>query len=189
MQNNNSKINTVLLLVLIILVVFGIILIAVKTDRPKDDAFIPLTSNEEVVGTHEVPTGPFLTEEAYIPPAPIQNSTSSNQAGSYTFAPLTTTYITAQNWPPKVSMLSEPYNCPGIPGPRTINGKMYCVDMKAQRASGSIFTDFTYSTDTTQITFTLRFSQCTNYDGAQKNACEIERAKFNPDQIIINAHI
>lgn len=82
MQNNNSKLNTVLLIVLIILVVFGIILITVKNDRPKDDDFVPITSNEEVIGTHEVPTGPFLTEDQYVPPAPQPTQAAS---ATYTY--------------------------------------------------------------------------------------------------------
>jgi hypothetical protein len=125
----------------------------------------------------------------------VNNPTPTPGAIQYHFNPLTTTYITGQNWPPAVTMVSGAYSCTlgsnqnGDTTEKVVGAHTYCVTIRSEGAAGSTFTDYTYRTGATQVTFTLRFVQCGNYDGAQKTACEAERASFSADQLILNAQI
>ncbi len=119
-----------------------------------------------------------------------------------TFKPLTTTYITNQDWPPVVTTIPGEFSCnssgseikpEGKTNERTINGKRYCVTLRSEGAAGSTYTTYTYITpliDTpsnnklVQTVFTLRSVQCDNYDDLQKTACKNEQMSFSPDSIV-----
>lgn len=111
----------------------------------------------------------------------------------YSFDPLTTSYVTGQPWPPVVTVVSGPYSCPvgenqnDIVTERLIGTRTYCVSTHSEGAAGSTYTDYTYRTGSTQITFRLRFPNCGNYDVAESNACSAERASFSADQLVLNA--
>ncbi len=56
-------------------------------------------------------------------------------------------------------------------------------------AAGSIYTQYSYVTATDNnkllnLSFTLRFVQCANYEDPQKTACEKGRGTFDIDSII-----
>ncbi len=165
MQHNNSKLNTILLIILIILVGIGILLV-VNKKTPQENS--------------------------------LQVSEQKNtDTSSIIFAPLKTQYIGGQSsggqWPPLVTTVSANASCIVVNPEfekavyRTINGKQYCVQTRTEGAMGSSYVNYTYATGTTQIAFTLRFTNCGNYDEPQKTACETERANFNPDQIILDS--
>ena len=111
----------------------------------------------------------------------------------YSFDPLTTSYVSGQPWPPVVTAVSDPYSCPvgenqnDIVTERLIGTRTYCVSTHSEGAAGSTYTDYTYRTGSTQITFRLRFPNCGNYDVAESNACSAERASFSADQLVLNA--
>lgn len=109
----------------------------------------------------------------------------------------TTSYTSLVNWPPKVSVSDMAYNCPvtdatsSLPDrttERKVDNRTYCVTATSEGAAGSVFTDYTYSTlkdgKLINISFTLRYPQCYNYDDPQKSACEGERETFDLDSVI-----
>ena|ERR1035437_6131967 len=108
--------------------------------------------------------------------------------------PLSTKYITAQGWPPKVEVISGPFSCDESGSEiakttkKVIAGKTYCVTVQSEGAAGSIYNTYTYVTvvgaQVTKTTFILRFVQCDNYEDPQKTECKNERAAFDPDIFI-----
>jgi hypothetical protein len=110
---------------------------------------------------------------------------------------LTTQFITAQAWPPTVTLASGTFSCteggsqttlPGSFTKKTINGRIYCVKLESEGAAGSTYVTYDYTTEKTgklvTVEFTLRMVQCANYDDPQKTACEKERNAFNIDSVI-----
>ena len=128
---------------------------------------------------------------------------SDNEEGiSFEYpATLGTTYINTVDWPPLVSLNRGPFTCTeagtetsraGETKKQTINGRIYCVTKVTEGAAGSTYTQYAYAFVDDRIgeglvptlTFSLRFVQCANYDGAQKTACENERAAFDINSIL-----
>lgn len=110
---------------------------------------------------------------------------------------LTTTYIRAFDWPPKINVINEPFSCMeggsevvsrGATQKRTINNQVYCVTEIMGAAAGTAYTQYTYTfpkNDRVLIfTFTLKSVECGNYDDPQKTLCENERGAFNVDSIV-----
>lgn len=110
---------------------------------------------------------------------------------------LPTKYISTVDWPPKVEFLNEFFACnvsgtettpEGRREKRTVNGRQYCRTTVSEGAAGSVYNQYTYAfadnDNTLILSFTLRFVQCGNYDGAEKSACESERASFDVDIIV-----
>jgi len=118
---------------------------------------------------------------------------------------LSTTYIHAFDWPPKIAVLNQPFVCTeggseimtaGQTLKQVINGRNYCVTKESEGAAGSIYIQYAYATSadlnnlpqegnsTIILTFSTRMVQCGNYDDPQKTTCETERASFNIDPII-----
>jgi hypothetical protein len=180
MENSNSKLNTILLIIVIILLAVGVYFLVNKKSQPQDGDFLQNSEQENTVPV-------------------VINQQSAPSANTITFAPLTTTYIGGQSsggqWPPLVTTVPANSPCTATNpefekvAQRTINGKVYCVQTRTESASGSTYTTYTYTTGTTRVTFTLRFSNCGNYDDLQNNQCLAERANFNPDKIIIDANL
>ena len=110
---------------------------------------------------------------------------------------LSANFISAQTWPPKVSISGMAYNCPvtdassSLPDrttERRVDNRTYCVTATSEGAAGSVFTDYTYSRvkdgKLINISFALRYPQCDNYDDPQKSDCKGERETFDLDSII-----
>jgi len=110
---------------------------------------------------------------------------------------LGTSYINTVDWPPQVRSVNEPFTCTtaGIETDRAggtsqavIGGDIYCVTKESEGAAGSMYTQYAYSTlkdgRVTYLTFSLRFSQCGNYNDPEKTKCENERTAFTIDQIV-----
>ncbi len=94
--------------------------------------------------------------------------------------PFPGTYVSAQAWPPKVTLSSKAFSCAA---PLVIHGNTYCMTQSSEGAAGSTYTTYRYTThhDAGLITldFTLRFVQCGNYDEPKQSACKTEQAAFS----------
>ncbi len=96
---------------------------------------------------------------------------------------LPTTYISAQDWPPKVKIVNAPYSC--VEEEKTINSHKYCVTVESEGAAGSTYTSYAYSLPlddkTVTFNFTLKSVRCDNYNDPEKTECELERDGFDVD--------
>jgi len=110
---------------------------------------------------------------------------------------LTTEYTSIVNWPPRISISSDPWACPETApssslservSRRLIDNRVYCLKALSEGAAGSVFTDYTYITakenKLVALSFTLRAVQCYNYDDPKKTACERERETFDLDAVV-----
>ncbi len=118
-----------------------------------------------------------------------QTITDTQQGISYQYPdPLATTYITAQTWPPSVTLVSGTSTC--SVEPFVIDGLSYCVSAQTDGAAGSVYTAYDYSVampkidKTVEVEFALRSVQCANYDDPQKTACDTERTSLNVDNLV-----
>jgi hypothetical protein len=145
----------------------------------------------------------FLTKKPVTEPAgpaPVGTTTEQTSLMStttngvmFSYPELTTTYVSAAEWPPKVEQLDDFSCAPTDNGPtgkvekRTINGKVYCVTIESEGAAGSTYVTYGYTTDrgdaVLRATFTLRFPQCLNYDDPNQTSCKNEQASFNVDTL------
>ncbi len=113
--------------------------------------------------------------------------------------PLPTQFISAQEWPPKVSLVAEDFVCEtgeraDATGAlvnteeRTVGDRVYCIDMSSEGAAGSTYTTYTYRTEqgdfVAHVDFTLRYVQCMNYDEANQGMCTLEQETFDVDGLV-----
>ena len=106
-------------------------------------------------------------------------------------------YINEAEWPPQVQILNTPFVC--VPSGvevqsseqtelRLVDDRSYCVTRQSEGAAGSTYTSYIYAfskdNKTTNITFSLRFVQCQNYDEPKASECENERTAFDVDGIV-----
>ncbi len=111
---------------------------------------------------------------------------------------LSTKYIKVQNetWPPEVRTINEGFTCKDGTGigygthtttKKTFGSHEYCITTSSEGAAGSTYTNYTYRTPTSsgskEISFTLRFIECMNYDEPEQKACKAERIEFNVDSL------
>jgi hypothetical protein len=105
---------------------------------------------------------------------------------------LGTKYITPVDWPPSLNTSTEIYSCTeagediapaGKTSEITFAGHKYCVTKESEGAAGSIYINYAYvrGTDTGEqiLTFSLRETQCGNYDEPQMDECNTERENFD----------
>ena len=123
---------------------------------------------------------------------------NNQKAVTFKYPPdFSTKYISIVDWPPAVQILNQAFSCTeggseieraGKTEKKTINGHNYCVTMESEGAAGSIYTNYAYAFAAGQrtiiFTFSLRFSQCANYDDPKKTECEAERSVFTPDAVL-----
>ena len=110
-----------------------------------------------------------------------KTSTDTKQQLSFKYPdPFPATYVSAQTWPPKVTLSSKAFSCAA---PLTVHGNTYCMTQSSEGAAGSTYTTYRYTTahDAGLITidFTLRFVQCGNYDEPKQSACKTEQAALS----------
>lgn len=129
---------------------------------------------------------------------PLQATTTPEGMFSFDYPEkLPTTYISLVDWPPVLSMSSQPFTCvaagdeagrAGQTELRLVNGKEYCRTIVSEGAAGSIYKQYAYSMSTWDkvltMTFTTKEVQCGNYDEPKKSECEAERASFNVDIVV-----
>ncbi len=110
---------------------------------------------------------------------------------------LPTIYMGAQDWPPQVQIVEEPFTCleagsaidrAGRSETRIINSHTYCVTQLTEAAAGSTYNQYAYAKawnhKTVIFTFTTREPQCLNYDDSKKTECLKERESFSVDNFI-----
>jgi hypothetical protein len=109
--------------------------------------------------------------------------------------PLTTKFVTTQDWPPIVTMTSGEYVCvkgntkdnTGVVTEHSVGNKKYCVTTSSEGAAGSTYTTYEYVRKQgdflAHMTFTLRYVQCMNYDEPNQTACKTEQTGFDVDSL------
>ena len=124
--------------------------------------------------------------------------TQSSQGISFKYPKeLGTHYMSLQDWPPMVQVLSERFSCTeaGLTTDRAgetkkvvFGGHTYCVTTINEGAAGSTYTQYAYAfakgSKTIILTFTTRSPQCGNYEEPEKNACELEQSQFDLHKIV-----
>lgn len=198
---NTSKNTSLIIIIFAALIVLGIFFV---TKSPKKE-------EEQVVCTMEAklcPDGSYVGRSGpacMFAQCPAATSTSgwktfTDSAQGFTFQypeTLTTKYITTVDWPPKVSISGDPFACTtagketdraGQTTKEIINGRAYCVTKVVEGAAGSMYTQYAYATEIENkvlyFTFTLRATQCANYEPTERTACESERAAFDIDSLV-----
>jgi len=111
---------------------------------------------------------------------------------------LTTQYVFAQEWPPAVKIQSGIYSCTETPqeissmsditSERMVDDRTYCVNIKNEGAAGSVYSSYVYTTakngKLVNVSFTLQYPNCNNYDEVQRKACASEREAFDIDSAV-----
>ena len=107
---------------------------------------------------------------------------------------LTTKYIRAQTWPPKVTSSDNAFSCNPTPDQKglpevvaliTINGRSYCKHTFGEGTAGSIYARYIYLTEKNSklvsVDFTLQYPDCSNYEDPKKTECFKEGTALNSD--------
>ncbi|MFA5936582.1 MAG: hypothetical protein WC822_01750 [Candidatus Paceibacterota bacterium] len=106
-------------------------------------------------------------------------------------------YISETEWPPVIKIETGTYSCKTTPmevssmseitSQRLVDDKTYCVNVKHEGAAGSVYSSYVYTTPQKgkliKVSFMLRYSNCSNYDQTQNQACTNEREAFDVDGI------
>lgn len=140
--------------------------------------------------------GVYLSRSSKENSNPDLTENNTQDEGSYLDAD-SLKYISLLDWPPKLEVIDESFSCTeagvgteraGATQMRTINGRNYCVTEVVQGAAGSIYTQYAYAYEkngkTNILTFSLRFSQCANYEEPSRKECESERSSFSVDNLL-----
>ena len=111
---------------------------------------------------------------------------------------LMTKYISIVDWPPVVKIETGIYSCKTTPMEvssladityeRLVDDRTYCMDIKNEGATGSVYASYTYTTikndKLVSVSFILRYLNCNNYDEEQNKACTKEREAFDLDATV-----
>jgi hypothetical protein len=115
---------------------------------------------------------------------------------------LGTNYMEAFDWPPQAAFSTDPFSCleagaettqAGRTEKHTVGGKTYCVTTSSGGAAGSIYSQYAYAIEKNDLPaqakvaifiFTIRYPQCGNYEEAERQKCETERAAFDLDTVV-----
>jgi hypothetical protein len=110
--------------------------------------------------------------------------------------PLSTKFITTQDWPPTVQMTSGEYVCKkgntkdntGIVTEHSVGDRKYCVTTFSEGAAGSTYMTYEYMNKQgdflAHVKFTLRYVQCANYDEPDQATCKVEQTGFSVDGLV-----
>lgn len=148
-------------------------------------------------GTQTAQTTPSPSSTVSITASPTPDATAGWKTGtdasaSYSFRypeALSTQYIHVQTWPPAIVATTAAFSCAqsATTSQKTINNRIYCVSATSGGAAGTIFTDYLYvtaqGTKLLEMSFSLGYPQCANYDAAGMAACQQERTAFNVDAL------
>jgi hypothetical protein len=126
----------------------------------------------------------------------IQNDSTTGLTFEYPRA-LPVKYITPFDWPPKLQITNQMFDCTeagsetdrtGKTEKMTVEGRPYCLTRITEGAAGSVYTQYSYAfprgNTTAILTFSLRAHQCGNYPEAERVVCENERKSFVLDKTI-----
>jgi hypothetical protein len=69
-----------------------------------------------------------------------------------------------------------------------VDDRTYCVNVKHEGAAGSVYSSYVYTTakngELINVSFTLQYPNCNNYDEVQGKACVSEREAFDIDSTV-----
>lgn len=111
-------------------------------------------------------------------------------------------YIELVEWPPQIHSFDESYSCipggnefeqEGITEEKIIERHSYCVTKVTEGSLGNYYTRYSYASaqeaqGVNILTFSLRFSQCANYNEPQQRECEQEQTDFDPDTLYLQTN-
>lgn len=107
---------------------------------------------------------------------------------------ISTQYVEANEWPPEVKVVDGTLDCreqsSGREQTKQIQlGKVTaCVSKTIEGAAGSVFTTYLYAlpwnNQLATFNFTIRTSQCDNYNSEERSVCLTEQREFNPDELV-----
>jgi hypothetical protein len=104
-------------------------------------------------------------------------------------------YVSVVEWPPVIKIETGTYSCQTTPqeissmsditSERLVDNRTYCVNIKNEGAAGSVYSSYVYTTTKNgklvNVSFTLQYPNCNNYDEVQRKACTSEREAFDID--------
>ncbi|MFA5048121.1 MAG: hypothetical protein WC516_03805 [Patescibacteria group bacterium] len=107
-------------------------------------------------------------------------------------------YVSVAEWPPVIKIETGIYSCKTTPqeissmsditSERLVNNRAYCVNVKNEGAAGSVYSSYVYITTKNSklvnVSFTLQYPNCNNYDEEQRKACTSEREAFDIDSTV-----
>ena len=201
-MNKGLIIAAIILSVLIIAgLITGIFILLPKIySTPEPAANIPVACTMEAKlcpdGSYVGRTGP----NCEFSECPMESGwkTSSEQGLEFSYPEkLTTKYIDAFEWPPKVTVADGEFSCaetslasslPERVTRRTVDSRVYCMEEIIGVAAGSTYIEYAYTTaregKLITLKFTLRYPQCLNYDEPNQSECMAERETFDLDGVI-----
>ena len=196
-----SKNKIVLLAAFALLLLAGTLLaVSPKISRQTEPVFCTQEARQCPDGSYVGRTEPNCEFAPCAEPADDPWKLFTDDAQGITFRypeQLLTQYIHTQAWPPAVTVSADTFSCPETPptsslpdrtGRRMVDDRAYCVAATSEGAAGSVYTDYTYTTERggelITVTFTLRYPQCLNYDDPQQTECQNERTSFDLDGVV-----
>ncbi|MFA6106669.1 MAG: hypothetical protein WC745_03280 [Patescibacteria group bacterium] len=107
-------------------------------------------------------------------------------------------YVSVVEWPPVIKIETGTYSCQATPqeissmsditSERLVDNRTYCVNVKNEGAAGSVYSSYIYTTakngKLVNVSFTLQYPNCNNYDEGQSQACTSEREAFDIDSTV-----
>lgn len=124
--------------------------------------------------------------------------TTTTNGNTFSYPPTVgTDYVSTVDWPPMVRVEKNvPFVCTvsgdltvsaGKTELITIEGHEYCLTRSSEGAAGSVYTQYAYTfprqSDVVTLTFSLRATQCMNYDEPRRSACTREQATFTANKV------
>jgi hypothetical protein len=111
---------------------------------------------------------------------------------------LSADYATAAEWPPVVTVRDGTFSCATTPqevsgmlettAQRFVDDRTYCVNVTNEGAAGSVYSSYAYTTakdgKLVEVSFTIRYPNCYNYDDERSRACVREREAFDIDATV-----
>lgn len=111
---------------------------------------------------------------------------------------LLTKYVSMAEWPPVIKIEAGVYSCKTTPLEvssltnitlqRSVDDRIYCVNVKHEGTAGSVYSSYIYTTakddKLVKISFTLQYPNCNNYNEEQRKACTNERESFDIDSTV-----
>lgn len=121
----------------------------------------------------------------------------SGRGIQFKYPELSNKFVIPQEWPPKVSLISEVFSCNEYLDEnqyfkkvvkKQINGSIYCLETKSEGAAGSVYTTYNYKKDLNNgrvldLNFVLKYPRCENYEEPNKTDCVLENENIDIDQI------
>ncbi len=97
-------------------------------------------------------------------------------------------YVVTEEWPPTIEVIRAEISC--AVEVSIIEDRVYCSKVESEGAAGSVYKSYYHSVALgssgylANVTFTLRFPQCLNYDESEQAQCKEDQADEKIDQLI-----